>query len=124
LDTDVVNLRGRFAADYFDDIPDEKIPKDMLNLGSHIVKTKLGHFEPSKFEDQYEDALKDLLKRKQEGKPIDARNDPNRQTSLTLWMPFGRVLRQAERPPQAKRKILRQLGVPLRRSNLATTSGT
>jgi DNA end-binding protein Ku len=36
-------------ADYFDDIPDEKIPKDMLDLASHIVKTKAGHFEPSKF---------------------------------------------------------------------------
>jgi hypothetical protein len=34
-------------------------------------KTKAGHFEPSKFEDQYEDALKELLKKKQEGKPIE-----------------------------------------------------
>src|SRR6202023_1486639 len=49
---------------YFDDIPDEKIPKDMLELASHIVKTKAGHFELSKFEDQYEDALKELLKKK------------------------------------------------------------
>src|ERR1700686_1700932 len=57
--------------DYFDDIPDEKIAKDMLDLAGHIVKTKAGHFEPSKFEDQYEDALKELLKRKQEGKPIE-----------------------------------------------------
>src|SRR3982075_580914 len=54
----------RSEADYFDDMPDEKIPKDMLDLASHIVKTKAGHFEPSKFEDQYEDALKELLKRK------------------------------------------------------------
>ena len=36
----------RNEADYFDDIPDEKIPKDMLDLASHIVKTKAGHFEP------------------------------------------------------------------------------
>jgi hypothetical protein len=41
----------RTEADYFDDIPEEKIPKDMLDLASHIVKTKAGHFEPSKFED-------------------------------------------------------------------------
>jgi non-homologous end joining protein Ku len=44
-----------------------KIPKDMLELASHIVETKSGHFEPDKFEDQYEDALKELLKRKQAG---------------------------------------------------------
>jgi DNA end-binding protein Ku len=43
----------RNEADYFDDIPDVNIPKDMLELASHIVKTKAGHFEPSKFEDQY-----------------------------------------------------------------------
>src|SRR5437660_2205047 len=59
----------RTEADYFDDIPEEKIPKDMLDLASHIVKTKAGHFDPSKFDDRYEDALKDLLKKKQEGKP-------------------------------------------------------
>jgi DNA end-binding protein Ku len=50
--------------EYFEDIPDEKIPKDMLELASHIVETKSGHFEPEKFEDQYEDALKELLKKK------------------------------------------------------------
>src|ERR1700730_4079913 len=46
----------RNEADYFDDIPDEKIPKDMLDLASHIVKTKARHFDTDKFEDQYEDA--------------------------------------------------------------------
>jgi non-homologous end joining protein Ku len=53
--------------EYFEDIPDEKIPKDMLELASHIVETKSGRFEPEKFEDQYEDALKELLKKKQAG---------------------------------------------------------
>ena len=43
----------------------------MLDLASHIVKTKEGHFDPSRFDDRYEDALKDLFKRKQEGKPIE-----------------------------------------------------
>jgi DNA end-binding protein Ku len=47
----------RKEADYFDDIPDEKIPKDMLELGTHIVETKAGHFHPETFEDRYEDAL-------------------------------------------------------------------
>ena len=42
---------------YFDDIPDEKVPKDMLELATHIVGTKAGHFNPEKFDDRYEDAL-------------------------------------------------------------------
>src|SRR6516164_2885779 len=62
----------RKEEEYFDDIPDEKIPKDMLELASHIVETKAGHFEPEKFEDQYEDALKELLKKKQAGEKIEA----------------------------------------------------
>ena len=49
---------------YFDDIENEKIPKDMLELASHIVETKSGHFDPQKFEDHYEEALKELLKKK------------------------------------------------------------
>ena len=57
--------------EYFDDIPDEKIPKDMLELASHIVETKTGRFDPKKFEDRYEDALKDLLKKKQKGEKIE-----------------------------------------------------
>jgi DNA end-binding protein Ku len=55
----------RKEEEYFNEIPDEKIPKDMLELASHIVDTKSGHFEPKKFDDQYEDALKELLKKKQ-----------------------------------------------------------
>lgn len=56
--------------DYFAEIPDEKVTKDMLDLARHIVESKAGHFHPDKFEDHYEDALKDLLKKKQHGEKI------------------------------------------------------
>ena len=45
-------------------LTDEKIPKDMLDLASHIVESKAGHFEPERFEDQYEDALKGAAEEK------------------------------------------------------------
>src|SRR5207247_11450415 len=51
--------------EYFDDIEDEKIPKEMLDMAAHIVETKAGHFKPEKFEDHYEEALKAVLKKKQ-----------------------------------------------------------
>src|SRR3984893_11453432 len=57
--------------EYFDDIENEKVPKDMLDLALHIVETKKGTFEPEKFEDQYEDALKDLIRKKQKGEKIE-----------------------------------------------------
>jgi DNA end-binding protein Ku len=61
----------RDEADYFDTIEDEKIPKDMIDLAIHIVETKAGHFKPQQFKDEYEDALKDLLRRKQKGEKIE-----------------------------------------------------
>ena len=48
---------------YFEDIPDMKTPKEMLDLATHIVQTKSGHFDPAQFEDRYENALIDLLKK-------------------------------------------------------------
>ena len=56
--------------DYFDDIKSPKITKDMVELAGHILQTKAAHFDPSKFKDEYEDALKALVRRKASGKPI------------------------------------------------------
>ena len=60
----------RNSAQYFDDIQDIKITKEMLELAKHIVEAKSGHFEPDKFEDYYKSALTKLLAEKQKGLPI------------------------------------------------------
>jgi DNA end-binding protein Ku len=62
----------RDEGEYFDDIKSPKISKDMIELASHILDTKAAHFDPSKFKDEYENALKALVKRKAAGKPIKA----------------------------------------------------
>jgi Ku protein len=56
--------------EYFDDIKNPKISKDMIELASHILDSKAAHFDPSKFRDEYENALKTLVKRKAAGKPV------------------------------------------------------
>jgi DNA end-binding protein Ku len=63
----------RAEAEYFDDIQDVKITKEMLDLAKHIVETKSGHFQPAQFEDHYEAALQDLLEKKKNGLPIAKR---------------------------------------------------
>ncbi len=60
----------RNEGEYFDDIPNEKVPKDMLELATHIVETKTKRFEPEKFQDHYENALTELLKTKQAGQKV------------------------------------------------------
>ena len=60
----------RDTKDYFDDIPDMKLPKDMLQLAEHILETKAGDFEPEKFEDRYENAVVEMIQRKRAGIPV------------------------------------------------------
>src|SRR5476651_2294980 len=75
----------RDESDYFDDIKSPRISKDMVELASHILETKAAHFEPSKFKDEYEDALKTLVKRKAAGKPVrvtEREERPNNVISL------------------------------------------
>jgi DNA end-binding protein Ku len=70
--------------EYFDTIDDEKVPKDMLDLAIHIVDTKRGKFEPEKFEDHYENALKELLRKKQKGEKIERPREPARTNVVNL----------------------------------------
>ena len=57
----------RSEKEYFDDVQDVKVTKDMLDLAKHIVEKKSGSFEPDKFEDHYESALIDLINKKRSG---------------------------------------------------------
>jgi DNA end-binding protein Ku len=94
----------RKEGEYFDDIPDEKIPKDMLELASHIVETKSGHFNPEEFEDHYEDALKELLKKKQAGEKIEAPRERAPAKVINLMDALRRSV-EAERGGSAKRQV-------------------
>ncbi len=66
----------RSEQEYFDDIQDVKVTKDMLDLAKHIVERKSASFEPEKFEDHYESALIDLINRKRSGIRIPAKATP------------------------------------------------
>ncbi|MDB5634971.1 MAG: Ku protein [Tardiphaga sp.] len=57
----------RSEDEYFDDIQDVKVTKDMLDLAKHIVEQKSGEFDPGKFEDRYEAALVELVSSKRNG---------------------------------------------------------
>src|SRR5437763_10240482 len=74
----------REAEEYFDTIDDEKVPKDMLDLAIHIVDSKRGEFDPEKFADHYENALKELLRKKQQGEKIERPKEPARTNVVNL----------------------------------------
>jgi DNA end-binding protein Ku len=60
----------RKAEEYFEEIPDIKVPGEMLKLAEHILETKSGDFDPSQFKDHYEEALVEFLRKKQEHIPV------------------------------------------------------
>jgi DNA end-binding protein Ku len=66
----------RNEKEYFDDVQDVKVTKDMLDLAKHIVEQKSGSFEPEAFEDHYESALIDLINQKRSGVRIAAKAAP------------------------------------------------
>ena len=63
----------RSSADAFSDLPKAQIQGEMMDLARHIISTKLGEFDPSKFDDRYEAALAELVKAKVEGRKITPR---------------------------------------------------
>ncbi|MHC2277243.1 DNA end-binding protein Ku [Bradyrhizobium diazoefficiens] len=74
----------RDPKEYFDEIADVKVTKDMLDLARHIVEQKAGNFEPGKFEDQYETALVELINQKRAGKPITPKERPRGENVVDL----------------------------------------
>src|SRR5262249_57271244 len=61
----------RQAKSYFSAIKAQRLPRETVKLAEHILDTKAGHFDPSKFKDEYENALKTLVRRKAKGKTIE-----------------------------------------------------
>ena len=92
----------REASDYFDDIKDVKITKDMLDLAKHIVDQKSGHFDPERFEDHYEKALNELLGKKQKGLPITAAKRPQASNVVDLMDALRQSLKPGTTPKEPK----------------------
>jgi Ku protein len=84
--------------DYFDDIKNPKISKDMIELASHILDSKAAHFDPSKFKDEYENALKTLVKRKAAGKPVKTVEREERPDNVINLMDALRQSLKGKRP--------------------------
>ncbi len=96
----------RDATEYFDDIPNVKLTKDMMDLARHIVETKRGHFKPAEFEDHYEEALKALIDKKAKGEKIEAPKERPTGKVINLMDALRRSV-QAEtqaRPAAATKK--------------------
>jgi len=86
--------------EYFRDIPAEKAPQEMIELATHIIDTMAGHFDPQKFDDRYEDAMRELIKRKAAGEKITPVEHAKPKTTVNLMEALrASVEAGGKRPP-------------------------
>ncbi len=71
---------------YFEDIPKLDIPVEMRDLAKHIIDTKAAKFDPTKFEDRYEEAVVKMIQAKQTGEPVRAAKAEARPSNVVNLM--------------------------------------
>ena len=76
----------RSEKEYFSHIPSPRISKDMVSLASHILQTKAATFDPGKFKDQYETALRKLVQRKAKGHTVEAPEPEEKPSNVVNLM--------------------------------------
>lgn len=91
----------RSEQEYFDEIQDVKVTKDMLDLARHIVNQKTGTFDPEKFEDHYETALVDLINQKRAGKTIRPKERPKGENVVDLMEALRQSVGREAAPAKA-----------------------
>lgn len=104
----------RAEDDYFDDIKNPKISKDMIELAAHILDSKASHFDPSKFKDEYENALRTIVKRKSAGKPIKVSERSQKPDNVVNLMDALRGSLKGKAP--AKRRARSQSSRPAKKA--------
>lgn len=68
----------RDPADFFDEVPDAKPAKEMVDLAVQLITNKSSKFAPDKYEDHYQTALHDLVQAKLKGRKIIAPSEETR----------------------------------------------
>lgn len=75
----------RDASDYFSDIKEVEIDKDQLALAKELISRNTAKFDPSKFVDDYEVALRELIDAKIEHQPVPQEDEePKRAKVINL----------------------------------------
>jgi DNA end-binding protein Ku len=111
----------RAADEAFDELPKRKIESEMLDLAKHIIATKQGKFDPTKFDDRYESALGIWSRRSSKASPCRSGRPSSQPRAATCWTPCAGVpvllaeSRSAGPPPKpAARRRRPRNGPPFR----------
>jgi DNA end-binding protein Ku len=111
----------RKPAEYFADIKKVKVDEDSLELAESLIKKRTAKFDPSKFSDGYEVALKELVEAKVKHAPIphDEVPKPERAKVINLMdalrksLNTGSKAESAPPPSSGKKKPSKSVTAPL-----------
>lgn len=97
------NGEVRDAAEVFDRIPAHKTPPAMIDIAARIIEQQSGDFDPSTFNDRYEDALRALIKEKQKGHGVKTVEAPKEAEVIDLMEALKRSLGGDRRKAPARK---------------------
>src|SRR5471030_3231851 len=90
--------------DAFEDIPAAKPNKQMIEIARKIIAQQAGAFEPDKFEDRYENALRDLIRRKEKGEKLVTAKPVEEDNVIDLMAALKKSLKAKGGAPRAARR--------------------
>ena len=83
----------RNAAEYFRDIKQTEINEDALEMAEALIAKKTAKFDPNKFEDGYETAVRELVEAKVKNLPVP-QDEPVASATRQGDQPDGRVAQE------------------------------
>ena len=100
----------RKADEYFEGIPDVKVPDEMLKLAEHILETKAGDFDPAEFKDNYEEAVVELIRKKRANIPVKTeKEEPSPPNVINLMDALRRSIQQVDAAPAQPKKAKKRV---------------
>jgi DNA end-binding protein Ku len=95
----------RDPAKYFEEIKKVSVDEDQLSLAKELIKRKSAKFEPKKFKDEYEVALREMIEAKVKHAPIP-REEPAPKTAKVInLMDALRKSVQGDEAPAKKKGV-------------------
>lgn len=112
LETLRYSYEVRDSEDYFEDLPDNKVDDDQLELAQHLIRQKMRKFDPGKFHDHYEEALRELVQAKLKHRKLPELKEPRKSGEVidlmaALKQSLGEKKGPSRRAAARKRKPAR-----------------
>jgi DNA end-binding protein Ku len=102
-----LRMRNEVAdpAHAFADIPAAKPDKRMIEIATKIIEQQEGPFDPDEFQDRYESALRDLIRRKEKGEKIVTAEPVEDTNVIDLMAALKKSLKHKGRAEETERRV-------------------